>query len=547
MKSSLYRWLAFVCGMVLTASLHAGSTTVLDGFEEMDPDMAAGTTTNGFTPDFCNFYAPDGSFRGFCNTNFSLFSGYGGRSGVGEVTNWVYTASGPHDPYVTEGTHSMAVTFFAEGFGNDIQIVLSDTNSFLVEQAAMSGQVGRYVLRYDVIFANPSQYVFFNQTAFVGSSWDYVQLSGANSNGLAVYSCALELPALGLPPTNSGTNIQILIADNFSTTQNPFTNCTIYFDNVRLVDTYASASTKPVIYPLQSFESGLSGVQNLYPTVTSFYGNPVTARAKLSVYSTNGLYDPTMNGVSNVYTMNPLNLSTGLPSSSDTDFAVTDGGHALMVSNAAPGAYAYQADFAISFAGTKLAQILSSNLPPSQLAHYTLRWDTTMPAVYSFFDTAYANMTYSTGLAALPIAQGRRESEQQEGFQRDTYSITLDQIAAWGGSPVGGDPAIIFFFDGDPMGSAPYIYFYDNFELIDTAPVIAAPIIKSFQYNPSTHQFTLTWSSSPDATYSVLSASALTSGSFTPLVTGIPSGGTMTTNTVTMTNGIAGFLKIQQN
>lgn len=546
MKSSLLRWLAFFCGVLLTGTLHAGSITVLDGFEESDPDMAQGTTTNGYTPDYCNFQAPNGSSRGFCNTNFSIFAGYGGRSGAGEVTNWVYTATGPNDPYVTEGTHSMAITFYADGFGNDFQIVLSDTNSMLVEQAAASGQIGRYVLRYDMIFANPSQYVFFNQTAFLGASWDYIQLSGANTNGLVSYSCALELPALGLPAPSTGTNVQILIANNFTTTQNPFTNCTIYLDNVRLVDTYASPTTVPVIYPLKSFESGLGGVQNLYPTVTSYYGNPVTSRAKLSVYTTNGFYDPTMNGVSNVYTMNALDLSTGLPSTNDTDFAVTDGGHALMVSNTAPGAYSYQADFAISFAGTKLAQILSSNLPLSQLSHYTLRWDTTMPAVYTFFDSGYANMTYSTGLAALPVAQGRRENEVQPGLQRDTYSITLDQIAAWGGSPVGGDPAIIFFFDGDSMGSAPYIYFYDNFVLIDTAPVIVPPDIKSFQYNAATRQFTLMWSSSPNATYSVLSASSLTAGSFTPLVTGIPSGGSMTTNTVTMTNGIAGFLKIQQ-
>lgn len=542
MKAIARNLILIVLGIVSTFTLRAASTTVLEGFEQTGPGMPPGTTTNGFTPGNCNFTAPDGSSRGFCNTNISLFSLYGGRSGGGLVSNAQYTASGPNDPYVTEGTHSMAITFFEQGFGNDFQLVLSDTNSLLVEQAAASGQIGRYILRYDVIFANPAQYVFFNQTAFIGADWDYVQISGAISNGLAVWSCALELPALGLPATNSGTNVQIIFADYFTTTQSPFTNCTIYLDNVRLVDTYASPSTVPVIYPLQSFESGLAAT-NLFPTVTMYYGNPVTGRAVLSRYATNGLYDPTTNGVPDVYTINSAPYPSGVPSPYDTDFAVTDGTHALQVSNGAP--IGYQADFAISFAGTKLAQVLSSNLPLSQLAHYTLRWDTTMPAVPSFFDGTYVNMTYSSGAAALPMAQGRRENYSKTGLQRLTYSVTLDQIAAWGGSPLGGDPAIIFLFDGGNAGT-PFIYFYDNFELIDTAPVAARPVITAFHYNPSNRLFTLTWTSAPGATYSVQSSSALAPSSFITFLTGIPSGGSLTTTNVTVPSGSTGFLRIRE-
>ena len=543
MRTNTRNLLIIVLGIVSAFTARGGTNTVLEGFEEAEPGMPPGITTNGFTPDFCNFAAPNGSSRGFCSTNFSLFTLYGGRSGAGNVSNAQYTATGPNDPYVTEGTHSMAITFFAQGFGNDFQLVLSDTNSLLVEQAAASGQVGRYILRYDMIFANPAQYVFFNQTAFIGADWNYLQISAANTNGLAVFSCALELPALGLPATNSGTNVQIIFGNNFNTTQSPFTNCTIYLDNIRLVDTYATPSTKPIIYSLQSFENGLGGVTNLFPTVATFYGNPVTARATLSRYTTNGLYDPAANGVSNVYTMNGASYPSGLPSPDDTDFAVTDGAHALQVSNAAP--VAYQADFAISFAGTKLAQLLSSNLPPSELSHYTLRWDATMPAVPDFFDGTYANMTYSSGAAALPVAQGRRESQHETGLQRLTYSVTLDQIAAWGGSPTGGDPAIIFFFDGANDGT-PFIYYYDNFELLDTAPVTARPIITASHYNPASHQFTLTWTSLSGATYTVQSSASLVPSSFGPVATGIASGGATTTTTVTLGTGSVGFLRILQ-
>lgn len=543
MRNTASRLLFILFGIASALSLQASSTVVLESFEEADLDMPPGVTTNGFTADFCNFRAPDGSSRGFCNTNFSLFTFYGGRSGAGNVSNFQYTATGANDPFVTEGKHSMAVTFYAEGFGNDFQFVLSDTNSALVEQAAAAGQVGRYVLRYDLIFSNPGQYVFFNQTAFIGASWDYLQLSGANTNGLAVYSCALELPALGLPLTNSGTNVQIVFANNFAT-KNPsaFTNCTIYLDNFRLVDTYASPSTKPVVYELHSFETNLDGATNLFPTVTSFYGNPVTGRATLSRYLTNGLYDPTVNGVSNVFTMNNSDAG-GFPAATDSDFAVTDGRYALQVVNNSPTAY--QADFAISFAGTKLAQVLSSNFPPAQLAHYTLRWDTSMPATPAYFDRAYANFTYSTGAAALPMAQGRRESQSEGGLQRATYSVTLDQIAAWGGSPIGGNPAIIFFFDGSNVGT-PLVYYFDNFQLLDTAPVTHPPVITASSYNAATRHFTLTWSSAAGATYNVLFSPTLAPANFTAIATGVVSAGATTSTTVTLPAGNAGFLRVAQ-
>jgi len=545
-------------GVLSIFTLRAQTVTVLDGFEENTPGMPPGTTTNGYTPAYCYFMGKGGGSSGtnFCYTNITLFPLYGGRSSGGLLTITQYTATGPNDPYVTEGAHSMAITFYAQGYANDFQIVLSDTNSFLVEQAAASGQIGRYILRYDMIFANPSQYSHFNQQVYIAEDEDYLSIAGATPNGtnsvVGVYSCALELPTLGLPPPNSGTNVQFYFADDFTTTQSPFTNCTVYIDNVRLVDTYASASTTPVIYPLLSFENGIGAATNLYPVLypaTNYYGNIVTTRAHLSLYTTNGLYNPTSDAIPNVCTTNyPLAFLTWIPSPSNTDFAVTESdGCALQVSNYCTGSFqGYEADFAISFAGTKLAQILSSNLPLSQLAHYTLRWDSTLPEVWNISgaDGNYVNFTFSTGAAALPVCQSRRLNLNQTGLQRNTYSVTLDQIAAWGGSPVGGDPAIIFFSDTSDM-AGPYFYYFDNFELIDTTPAVTViePVITSYSYNPTTHQFTLTWTSQTGATYTVQSSVNLASG-FTSLVTNIPSGGSTTTTTVTMPGGNAGFLRI---
>lgn len=556
MKTLNKNFFSLSIGMLAILSiftLQAQTTTVLDNFEESTPGMPPGTTTNGFSPGRCSFSGKGGGPSGvqFCNTNISLFTAYTPQR-TPATTMAQYTATGPNDPYVSGGsTNSMAITFYQQGFcPSDFQIVLSDTNSVLVEQAAASGQIGRYILRFDIIFPNPSQYSYFNQNVFIGNDQDYLSIGGAASNGtnsvLGVYSCALELPALHLPAPNSGTNVELYFADNFGTTQSTFTNCTIYIDNVRLVDTYASPSTVPTIYPLISFKNGISAATNLYPTVTSYYGNPVTNRAHLFLYQTNGLYNPATNGIPYVCTgSNRLAFLTWIPSTNDTDFAVTENdGYALGVSNydTGPGRNTYQADFAISFAGTKLAQVLSQNLPLPELAHYTLRWDVTMPEVWSIADGNYINFTYSTGAAALSMCQGRRETLNQTGLQRLTYSTTLDQIAAWGGSPVGGDPAIICFSDATDM-AGPLFYYFDNFELIDTTPALPTIIITSSQYNSSTHNFTLVWTSQSGGIYTVQSSTNLLSA-FTPLTANIPSGGTTTTNTVTLQTGSMGYLRV---
>ncbi len=81
--------------------------------------------------------------------------------------------------------------------------------------------------------------------------------------------------------------------------------------------------------------------------------------------------------------------------------------------------------------------------------------------------------------------------------------------------------------------------------VVSTAP--SGPAIVSSHFNRATQQFTLVWSSAPATTYSVLYSSNLLTDLFSShvLATGIPSGGTLTTNTVTVPAGNIGFLRIR--
>jgi hypothetical protein len=515
-----------------TTTLPAQSTTVLEGFEGFQ-DLVPGQYV----------WSPDTS------AYVSQWTAWGPRGASDQVTVSVYTATSPGDPRVTEGTNSLAVTFLSQGFGNDLGVSLDTAATAAIENAATSNQVARYIFRYDVIFEHADQYVYFNQHALFGDDWNYVNLGGAvykTNNGVVYavvsFSSALDLATTALPTSGplAWWGGSWVITDEFLTTQSPFTSCTIYIDNVRLVDTYAAGAT-PVIYPLQSFENPanpLGGATNLYPTVNTFFGNVATNRATLSRYVTNGLYNPsnTNDGVAGIYTTNK--------GPADGDFAVTDGTHALQVSNRWRDNINFEWDFALPFAGTKLAEVLAASHSPADLAHYTLRWDTTMPGVWALAsDGDYANMVFSTGSSYLPMAQDRRQSLGQYGLQRVTYSVTLDQITAWGGCPTGGDPALIFGFNGASEG-IPYIYYYDNFVLVDTAP--PGPTISYWQYDNATRQFTLAWTSVQGATYAVLTSPTAAPSSFTTLASGIASGGSQTSTTVTMPSGNAGFLRVQQ-
>jgi hypothetical protein len=75
----------------------------------------------------------------------------------------------------------------------------------------------------------------------------------------------------------------------------------------------------------------------------------------------------------------------------------------------------------------------------------------------------------------------------------------------------------------------------------------SSPDITVSHFDPSSRQFTLTWSSEVGATYTVEETLSLSAPiTWTPLQTDIPSGGSTTTFTVTMPTGTNGFLRVLQ-
>jgi hypothetical protein len=114
------------------------------------------------------------------------------------------------------------------------------------------------------------------------------------------------------------------------------------------------------------------------------------------------LYDSAIDGVPGIYATNKGPI--------DGDFAVTDGTHVLQVSNRYPANINFQFNFALPFTGTKLAEVLAASHSPADLAHYTLRWDTTMPAVWHPLATATISTWSSAPARAIsrwPRAGGR--------------------------------------------------------------------------------------------------------------------------------------------
>jgi len=122
-----------------------------------------------------------------------------------------------------------------------------------------------------------------------------------------------------------------------------------------------------------------------------------------------------------------------------------------------------------------------------------------------------------------------------------TWDLSPAELAAVQG---GGDTLYGFNIGIDPASVSPA-----NIDITYNSITFSAPStsiqITSQSYNPATHQFALTWTSSPGKNYTVLSTSNLTTP-MSPLVTNIASGGTTTSTTVTMPAGDSGFLKIQQ-
>lgn len=522
MKKTLIRLLNVMAIALLPAlTAHAGGTVVLESFEK-------GFTTNS-----------EGQ------TNLAIWDNWGSRGG-GDAILSIYTATNPADPRVTDGTNSVKAVFPVDGYGSDFSYALSDAAATILENAASSNQLARYILRYDIVFEHYDQLNYYNQHFLIANDWEYVRSGGAvvtTYNGIEFgkvsFSVPLELPGIDFPtnaPSTDNANdfaaggvpgISAIILDQFAGNTEPLTNFTIYIDNVRLVDTYATASTAPVVYQLQSFEN---------PATPLGGATDTSGVTTLSEYTTNGAYNPaSYGGVSNVDTGGYPNTLNQV-----ADFSVTDGSNSLEVTVNAP--YYTYGIFTLPFTNDILSQLMATNPVPSTLTNYTLRFDVTtpmVPTVQGGSDGDYINIDYN-GLdgAPFPMSTGRRQSMGQTGLQRETYSLTLDQIAYWPNSTIN------FSYSEPAANWTQSPFFFDNFVLVNTAPATPTFSITAESYNATTKQFTLTFNSMPSKTYSVKFTPDLRTNFSDTLATGIASGGSNTTTTVTVPGGSAGYLLV---
>jgi hypothetical protein len=137
------------------------------------------------------------------------------------------------------------------------------------------------------------------------------------------------------------------------------------------------------------------------------------------------------------------------------------------------------------------------------------------------YNYAWYGQTTGHHVLAMPINSPTWMSGPNNGLDLSTLTHLHIQL----------DPSVY---------SGQYTVVWEDARLIGTTP----PQITSQSYNPATHQFTLTWTSSPTGTYAVQYASSIT-GSFSDLQTGIAGTGATTTFTVTVPDGDVGFLRVR--
>ncbi len=416
------------------------------------------------------------------------------------VTLEQYTRWGADDTFVTHGEKSLKVTLSGqEWWSADFRITLSEAAAQLVREAAQSTDVARYILRWDLIFPPAGTTAWMNsQIQGFGGVYDQVD----SNNGKRTMSIALDL----INPLPEEGPLELIFAQNFDATDDPFVSLDLYVDNIRLVDTYA-AGAQPKVYVLQSFEDPADptgGAANF----TDWGGGQRTT------YEQYTATDP-------------------------DDLRVSDGTHALQVNYS--GAGAWGSDFTIPFANTKLAEVLKLDLPVEErppreeLARYTLRWETTFPERGPDWTADWQTTSYHT------LADGFPWSQTGAFNTRRTYSITLDQLtwADWS------DPKpVIMFIANGAWGESGHMLWFDNFRLIDTGEVsqpAPRPDITAFTYDAQSRQITLTWQSAAGKTYAIESTENL--GSWPNVVAANIAGqaGTTTFTTIVPANARSFF------
>ena len=183
----------------------------------------------------------------------------------------------------------------------------------------------------------------------------------------------------------------------------------------------------------------------------------------------------------------------------------------------------------------------------------------TIDGTYEILDTIILTTNYPAinGTVVFDLAY-TNQIALDAGTNWFWYSTngTLDVINS-GPPPVAGDTYQLFNnientnyggqFASITLPSLPTGLSWVNNLLVNGSISVVGPpsvVITSFQYNRTTSQFTLTWTSAVGATYTVQESPSLNPAAWGALQTDIQSGGSTTTATVTMPGGTKGFLRI---
>ncbi|NCF86110.1 MAG: hypothetical protein GWQ08_11365 [Verrucomicrobiaceae bacterium] len=362
---------------------------------------------------------------------------------VDDITISQHTNMGADDIRVTDGEKSLKLELGASPAWNpDTIYTFSEENSTIIKEAWASKEEARYILRFDVIF--PEGLNWGNNTPQLNGNWRYGQAEHGGQ-----LSRTMSIPLDVIERTLSEEElITLRFIHNFGVDE--FNGIEMYFDNIRLVDSYVSGAV-PEVTLLNGFESeeDLSKIA------------PVTERFELSLHEKSG----------------PAYI------------AVTEGEGSLEIKFNERGAW--KRDFTIPFNGTIMESIAA--LPPGARKRYTLRLDVIYEERGDNWTGNWQNFNIrpaNGGTTVGNIAMARFSDDQHVR----TYSITMDQIEL---DPA--EPGISIVNQG-AWGDAGTTWHIDNVRVIDTgvSPLKIGDIALTAE-----GQASLSWASSDSQSYAV--------------------------------------------
>jgi hypothetical protein len=179
------------------------------------------------------------------------FTGWGGGT---RTTLSQYTAEGPEDNRVSDGTKSLQVEYATAGYASDFTIPFAGTKLAEVlkldlpeEELPAADELARYTLRWETTYFPRSDISgdWMNtsyQTFAQGFPWSQGGLYG-NEEGVGVRKTySITLDQLTWSATAEGAPAMMFIANGVWTAP-----VAMYYDNFRLIDTAATAPAAPKI------------------------------------------------------------------------------------------------------------------------------------------------------------------------------------------------------------------------------------------------------------------------------------------------------------